>query len=1394
MFTRRIRIDGKLTTTSNLHLGSGLTAPARAGLKITEGKRKGTDPDIAAVALAHNGQPYLPGTSLKGVLRAWLEEHGLGKEIQNLFGFEDKDDEARSRGGTAEFHDAFVDDSSQPPANHIPYWDAHRLTGVTASAAIDRYTRTAADQRLFHREYVPAGVTFNISITGQDLSEIDVALLLTALRAFNGGDPVALGSDTADGWGRFKWEDETMRVLDRADLPEWLANGKCGYEGLTPAPISATIEETITSRNHKDGNSSIPIELSIAFSGPFLINDPSRTHKESDAAKTKPNHAPRIGPDAKPLLPASALRGVLRSRAERIARTLGVTCCDPNSRDACKFQLAANENAADKIGNLCIPCRLFGAPGWASRIGFSAIALANEPRKFEQELVAIDRFTGGVAGSAKFDAHAFWQPHFDCTLRVDAQYDQASLGLLALALRDLEEGDLTIGFGAAKGYGACTAEMKWPDAEARNAAITALRALAEPHEEPSSAKPETLQATELPLPATQGNDAFFNPYHFVPSKPGERKTDVSRKDFEAKTIARLGHDRDADGTLSGRILCRLKTVTPVVIGGKQEPMPGNYTEVEPFRVPTAASAQEHDEIAIPATTLRGLLSSVAEAASNSALRVLEDESYSYRCAMDQSLQAIGEIVGNKIRPLTLPALSGIGGATRFAVLPKYARMFSPDRYTLNDSFPLKAYVDGYSKIEQRDEAPKVAVRRPSFLADGDPISHSADNREQFWYAKLAGSPNLQGQAIVETAGCKIKPGNASFLLGNSLIGDPISSAQWEADGRSSDYVRGILRVLGIKDREKEIPTSKHHEIFIPYPEAIEKTPLFDAADAIETFETLAKERTTLQKTELKKATGEKRKNIALPYSVKGAKRNTGEDGDNLRLRDGDLVFFEPSEDGTKVSRLAVSSIWRNRVEGSTHRFFERLSSDLLPFNPARKWLTIAEQMFGFVENKKPKGTAAAVEEKQDQPALALAGRVVVSFGRLADPGTDPLMAKTPLKILSSPKPPSPNLYFKRNGDARYIAKRELGVATHAPQGRKFYLHQPAANEPWKTKATGDDKAKDQKAMVQPIREETSFYFHVDFENLSETELGLLCYALAPSPTFHHKLGMGKPLGLGTVAIETEAIFLTARRSRYASDGSSDPRYHRKWLRDNEAPSSWPDRYKVERQCAANSDVISDATSAHHYASTFRATMDADIGRALEILGDPKFVTDPVHTPQLAENNDLEDKTYAWFGKNDFKGRDAIPLPNRQYLAPLTATSDSLPPLYRTFDRPFRPIQRQPAPSPGQHRSQKPAEPIVKIAAPPPPPIAPTPPARPIPPAVTAGETTTLRLRVRCEKRNGGTFYVVEDARVGKLQRIAKGIEGGVTRYLGEGAGREADVTLKADVALHWRLDTITIPR
>ena len=65
-------------------------------------------------------------------------------------------------------------------------------------------------------------------------------------------------------------------------------------------------------------------------------------------------------------------------------------------------------------------------------------------------------------------------------------------------------------------------------------------------------------------------------------------------------------------------------------------------------------------------------------------------------------------------------------------------------------------------------------------------------------------------------------------------------------------------------------------------------------------------------------------------------------------------------------------------------------------------------------------------------------------------------------------------------------------------------------------------------------------------------------------------------------------------------------------------------------------------------------MNADIYRALDLLGNPENITRPVHYPQV-ENADIEQENFKWFVKNDNpKTR------NKQTLTALHKDTDSLP--------------------------------------------------------------------------------------------------------------------------------------
>src|SRR5712691_4481640 len=137
---------------------------------------------------------------------------------------------------------------------------------------------------------------------------------------------------------------------------------------------------------------------------------------------------------------------------------------------------------------------------------------------------------------------------------------------------------------------------------------------------------------------------FHNPYHFVPVKGQGSADDLRVTAFQTGDVGHVTHDRYVAHTsqggqpvYSGRLICRLTTEDPIVIGHTREALPDGSHRVEPFELPGGGPA-------IQASTLRVLISSVAEAASNSALRVLEDTSLSYRMSMEHSLSAIGMIV------------------------------------------------------------------------------------------------------------------------------------------------------------------------------------------------------------------------------------------------------------------------------------------------------------------------------------------------------------------------------------------------------------------------------------------------------------------------------------------------------------------------------------------------------------------------------------------------------------------------------------------------------------------------------------------------------------------------------------------------------------------------------
>ena len=160
--TLRWRIRGSFTTTAPMHVGSG--ANTEHSSIIVQNK---APCDVAAVVMDYQGHPCIPGTALKGVLRAWAEQFFPDESaaIVRIFGHQDVT-APTAESGWAEFTTAFIRTLTQTDLEQfekrVPYWQPDRCTGIFSSVCISRKTGAAQANKLFYQEFVPEGVSFEV--------------------------------------------------------------------------------------------------------------------------------------------------------------------------------------------------------------------------------------------------------------------------------------------------------------------------------------------------------------------------------------------------------------------------------------------------------------------------------------------------------------------------------------------------------------------------------------------------------------------------------------------------------------------------------------------------------------------------------------------------------------------------------------------------------------------------------------------------------------------------------------------------------------------------------------------------------------------------------------------------------------------------------------------------------------------------------------------------------------------------------------------------------------------------------------------------------------------------------------------------------------------------------
>ena len=497
MRVTRYELTVHLVTDAPLHSG-GVD-------EVVDRRRDPEDRTTVARRFARDGRgrPVLTGRSVKGALRAacqrFLEEHGdavglAERELQQLWG----DDGTRGAGSAAPLRaSAITVHTVELPTEGYEGDEEHKVMLPTRMGnAIDRYWGSAGDTALFEHEYLPRGKELALPITaeaglpdGVEVPQGDVAppgpeqveKLFALIIGLIKDGRVAFGGRQNAGWGRVTLSDSkkawTLTKAEpgsRAGLEEWLSGA--GGRSVDVAPVDC------------GGSGRMRIEITWDSPTGILVAEPQKdgpgegadagaaggSPEGADSEETKPARPLRAGPEESDpiVLPGSSVRGALRTRATRIARTILLAKKDPStgadwSGAGVHEQLAQDPSLVrDRFGSTTHRGALTVLDTLAAEDGPNRKVTHN----------AGDRWTGGVADGLLYSEEVYDSTWNSIVVELDldrlltnaragleesgGQEDsrgedrsRAAFCLLGLVLAELAAGTLPLGSRGTRGMG-----------------------------------------------------------------------------------------------------------------------------------------------------------------------------------------------------------------------------------------------------------------------------------------------------------------------------------------------------------------------------------------------------------------------------------------------------------------------------------------------------------------------------------------------------------------------------------------------------------------------------------------------------------------------------------------------------------------------------------------------------------------------------------------------------------------------------------------------------------------------------------------------------------------------------------------------------------------------------
>ena len=447
----RYELTISVTLTSELHIGGVDAVPDRDG--------EGT-----VIRLCRNGlgEPTIPGRSIRGAVRAACEiarqtmedaghtttqDGGVFSKASwvSLWGDDTdytgkslldrrlrSDDSLPIRQSALTFHAVSFPEYKDSDSGESPLPRRH---GV----GIDRTTGAASDGALYEHEFLPRGTKFDIRITaegrddetmGRDQSEgipgpassESVKKLLEFIVDVLNSGAVCLGGRTGSGQG-------TIQVIE----PKLRRTGKTTDTRALTAPADA-LDALI---GEDEEGTPIPLELGgwsleepahirinwWSPTGIFVAEDEKLTKQRKEEARkkdptangvTEPLRDPSVPWDeAQLLIPGTSIRGALRSRASRIARTVLAAKGELSTFTSHDLheQIAAEPNLVRYM---------FGSTEYRGAVTVHDCLSTERGKRIEVTHNVIDRWTGGVIDGGLFTEAVYLGTHWEpITIDID---------------------------------------------------------------------------------------------------------------------------------------------------------------------------------------------------------------------------------------------------------------------------------------------------------------------------------------------------------------------------------------------------------------------------------------------------------------------------------------------------------------------------------------------------------------------------------------------------------------------------------------------------------------------------------------------------------------------------------------------------------------------------------------------------------------------------------------------------------------------------------------------------------------------------------------------------------------------------------------------------------------